>query len=441
MTEILRKAVVAGSFYPAFGDKLAEMVSSMTDDSQPKTDAVGLICPHAGYIYSGAIAGAALSRIRFTDTFIIIGPNHTGMGKPFSIMTSGTWETPVGKVVVDEELAQKLADNSSYLEEDIEAHLREHSIEVQLPFLQHFKKDVKIVPIVLSHASGTIYKEIGEEIAEVLNGLDKEVVILASSDMTHYEPEDSVRLKDNAAIEAILRLDEIAMLERIAERNITMCGYGPAVALITAAKAIGARKAELVGYQTSGKETGDYSSVVGYAGIIIPRQVMSPLVKLAHEAIDAYVREGRIIQAPVNPTPEMKQQAGAFVSIHKGGELRGCIGTFEAARHSVADEVIVNAISAATRDPRFEPVREDELQELDISVDVLTEPEEIESKEQLNPKRYGAIVQRGIRRGLLLPDLEGVDTAEQQIDICRRKGDIGPDEKVRLYRFEVKRYH
>ncbi|RJO61145.1 MAG: AmmeMemoRadiSam system protein B [Dehalococcoidia bacterium] len=438
---MIRKPVVAGSFYPASPSGLEEMVAGMVDDSASREEVVGLICPHAGYIYSGPVAGAAISRIKFIDTFIIMGPNHTGLGKPFSIMTSGTWETPLGNVEIDSDLAEKLLGNSSYLEADTEAHLREHSIEVQLPFLQHFKKDVKIVPIVLSHASSSVYKEIGLEIAEVLGELGRDAVILASSDMTHYEPAEQAKRKDNSAIEAILRLDEDELLERIAEQNITMCGYAPVVALISAAKVLGAHRAELVRYQTSGEASGDYSSVVGYAGLIIPRQAMSPLVRLAHEAIDAYVKEGRIMQAPATLTPEMQEEAGVFVSLHKGGELRGCIGTFEPSRRNVAEEIIMNGISAAMRDPRFEPVREDELKDLDISVDVLTEPEPIESKEQLNPKKYGAIVQRGARRGLLLPDLEGVDTAEQQIDICRLKADIMPDEKVRLYRFEVKRYH
>lgn len=441
MTAIIRKPAVAGSFYPGSKKELEEMIAGMVNGKATRQEVMGLVCPHAGYIYSGPVAGAALSRVRLTDTFIIMGPNHTGLGKPFAVMASGTWETPMGNVEIDSELAGKLLGNSAYLEEDAAAHLREHSIEVQLPFLQYFKKDVKIVPIVLSHAAGSVYKEIGAEIAEVLNGLGREVVILASSDMTHYEPEDQARGKDHSAVEAILSLDEDALLGRIAEQNITMCGYGPVAALISAAKAMGARRAELVRYQTSGEASGDYSSVVGYAGIIIHKMSMSPLVKLAHEAVDAYVREGRIIEPTATLTPEMKEQAGVFVSIHKGGELRGCIGTFEAALQNVAQEIIINAISAAMRDPRFEPVMEEELKDLDISVDVLTEPEEIQGKEQLDPKKYGAIVQRGARRGLLLPDLEGVDTAEQQIDICRRKADIGPDEKVRLYRFEVKRYH
>jgi hypothetical protein len=168
MTAMIRKPAVAGSFYPGSKEELAQMVAGMVDDSAPKEEVVGLICPHAGYIYSGPVAGAASSRLQLSDTFIIMGPNHTGLGKPFSIMTSGTWETPLGNVEIDSELAQKLAGNSSYIEEDVNAHLREHSIEVQIPFLQHFKKDVKIVPIVLSHASGSVYKEIGAEIAEVL---------------------------------------------------------------------------------------------------------------------------------------------------------------------------------------------------------------------------------------------------------------------------------
>jgi len=196
-----------------------------------------------------------------------------------------------------------------------------------------------------------------------------------------------------------------------------------------------------VKYQTSGETSGDYSSVVGYAGLIIPRPVMSPLVKLAHEAIRDYIVEGRVVLPPEPLTPEMQEKAGVFVSIHENGELRGCIGTFEPARRNVAEEIIVNGISAATRDPRFSPIEEHELNKLEISVDVLTEPEAISGSEQLDPKKYGAIVQRGARRGLLLPDLEGVDTAEEQIDICRRKADISPNEKVQLFRFEVKRYH
>jgi AmmeMemoRadiSam system protein A len=167
---------------------------------------------------------------------------------------------------------------------------------------------------------------------------------------------------------------------------------------------------------------------------------MHPITELAKETIETYVKSGKRLSTPKNLTPEMKQQAGVFVSVHKLGDLRGCIGTFEPQQKNVAEEVITNAISSATQDPRFNPIEEDELKDLDYSVDVLTKPEPVEDKSQLDPKKYGVIVQAGWRRGLLLPDLEGVDSADYQIDICRQKGGIGPDEPVKLYRFEVKRY-
>ena len=166
-----------------------------------------------------------------------------------------------------------------------------------------------------------------------------------------------------------------------------------------------------------------------------------PLVKLARNTIVHYVREGKAIHPPEELTPEMKQEAGTFVSLHKHGALRGCIGTFEPTSPNVAQEIIRNAISAATRDPRFQPVQARELDDLEISVDVLSPPEPVESITELDPKCYGVIVQSGWRRGLLLPDLEGVDTAEYQVEIARRKAGIGPHEPVQLYRFEVKRYH
>ena len=186
-------------------------------------------------------------------------------------MTEGIWKTPLGEVEIDSELARKILEVSPPLEEDRVAHLEEHSIEVQLPFLQYFKKDVKIVPIVLAHATGTICKEIGKGIAEAIKDLNREVVIMASSDMTHYEPQESANRKDNLAIEAILELNEDELLRRVEEFHITMCGYVPTVSLLSACKELGARQAELVRYQTSGDIIGDYRSVVGYAGIIIKR--------------------------------------------------------------------------------------------------------------------------------------------------------------------------
>jgi len=435
---VIRDAVVAGQFYPGKPDELRSMIKDMVDEEAEKKEVIGMILPHAGYIYSGPVVGAVLSGVKIKGTFIIIGPNHTGGGKPLSIMADGIWKTPLGEVEIDSELAGKILKGCKHLEEDQRAHIFEHSIEVQLPFLQYFNPDIKIVPIVFGYAGMNIYKDTGKGIARAIKELDREAVIMVSSDMNHYESQAITREKDNQAIEAILDLDGDELMARAREHHITMCGVAPAVSLITAARELGATGAELVMYRTSGDTTGDYTSVVGYAGIVITG--MSPLVKLARDTVDAYIKNGKVISPPSELTPEMKNKAGVFVSIHKQGALRGCIGTFEPTAENVAEEIIGNAISSATRDPRFSPISPEELEDLDYSVDVLTEPEPVDSEDQLDPKKYGVIVQSGLRRGLLLPDLEGVETVKQQIDICRQKAGISSGTPVKLYRFEVKRY-
>jgi len=445
---MIREPVVAGSFYPGKPSSLEAEIKGFTDEKAPKKDVIGLVSPHAGYMYSGAVAGATISRIKFKGTFIILGPSHTGRGKPFSIMTEGSWRTPFGEVEIDSTLGKAILARSRHLEEDAVAHLYEHSIEVQLPFLQYFKRDIKIVPIVLSLAPPFLYTEIGEEIADVIMKSRTKPVIIASSDMTHYEPQESAKKKDTEAINAILNLDEDELMRLVIERNLTMCGYAPTAVLIAAAKKLGTKGAELVDYKTSGDVTKDYSSVVGYAGILIlkgrakkakPKKI-HPLPNLAKETVESYVKDGKLPR-PKALTSTMKKRAGVFVTIKKHGELRGCIGTIEPTQPNVAEEIIRNAVSSSTRDPRFPPVTAKELPDLTYSVDVLTKPKPVSSEEQLDPKRYGVIVEIGQRRGLLLPNLEGVDTIEQQISICRQKAGIAPEEPVKLYRFEVKRYN
>ena len=178
---------------------------------------------------------------------------------------------------------------------------------------------------------------------------------------------------------------------------------------------------------------------MGYAGILFKGLKESVQVRLARETVESYVKRGEVPHLKTIP-PEMKGKAGVFVSLHKGDELRGCIGTIEPDEANIAQEIIRNAVQSSTQDPRFSPVTPEELPELIYSVDILTEPEPVNSEKDLDPKKYGAIVEAGWRRGLLLPDLEGVDTVKHQLEICRMKAGIGPEEKVKLYRFEVKRY-
>jgi AmmeMemoRadiSam system protein B len=266
---MIRSAVAAGRFYPDSASEISEIMETLVDKNAQKEAVIGLLMPHAGYPYSGPVAGATISRARLKDTFIIIGPSHTGLGQPFSIMTEGKWQTPLGEVEIDSKLGKELLATSDYLQEDEAAHLYEHAVEVQIPFLQYLKPDIKIVPIILAYATAEVYKEIGRDIARSIRESKGKAVIIASGDMTHYEPQASAEEKDNQAIQAMLKLDEDELTRRYEELDISMCAYGPAVCLITAATELGASGAELVRYQTSGDATGDYSSVVGYAGIIV----------------------------------------------------------------------------------------------------------------------------------------------------------------------------
>lgn len=268
---MVRKPVVANQFYTGNPEHLEAEIQNYLIPDASKEDVIGLVAPHAGYIYSGSTAGAVYSRIKLAQTFIILCPNHTGYGKPFAIMTKGNWETPLGNVPIDFQLANQLLTDSKYLEEDYLAHLYEHSIEVQLPFLQIiFKQEpFQIIPICIGRAKDSDYKNLGLEIGKKLQHLSKKIVIIASSDMTHYESHTEAQRKDKIAIDAILKLDEDMLLEKVNTLHISMCGHIPTIIMLSVAKELGAKKAELVKYTTSGETTGDYQQVVGYAGIII----------------------------------------------------------------------------------------------------------------------------------------------------------------------------
>lgn len=265
---MVRNPVVAGQFYPGNKAALQRDIEKYLLKGADKIEAIGVMSPHAGYMYSGPVAGATLSSVEFKDTCIIMGPNHTGEGKPFSIMTEGTWKTPLGDCEIDTELAKSILGNSDYLREDAKAHIGEHSVEVQIPFLQALKGNFKIVPMVLADAEVEVYRNIGKSIARSLKEKHS-ATIIASSDMTHYESQEAAAQKDKKAIEAILNLDEAALIDAIIKYDISMCGYAPACVMLAASKELGAKSAKLIKYQTSGDATGDYNAVVGYAGIVV----------------------------------------------------------------------------------------------------------------------------------------------------------------------------
>ena len=276
---MLRHAAVAGYFYQGTADALKKQVQGFIISGAKKVKALGILAPHAGLMYSGAVAGAVYSSIVIPDTFILIGPNHTGLGASVSLMSEGRWETPLGTVEIDEPLAAAILEKSSHIHADTLAHLREHSLEVQLPFIQYFKHKFKIVPLQMLDTRLEVCLDVGHAIAEAVkereaqgaeheSGLRK-VLIVASSDMSHYERAVTAKEKDSKAIHQILNLDPEGLFRTVRDYGITMCGYGPAVVMLAACNALGASHAELIKYANSGEVSGDYEQVVGYAGIVI----------------------------------------------------------------------------------------------------------------------------------------------------------------------------
>lgn len=265
---MVRNPAVAGQFYPKDPKALEKEVSSFLKEAK-KEDAIGVLSPHAGYVYSGNVAGSVYSRIKIPRDAVIIGPNHTGLGHPEAIMRAGTWHMPGGDVEINSALAEAIEENSNYLKDDPLAHHREHSLEVQIPFLHHFRKDLRIVPITMMSMDYGVCLDIGHAIAQAVKGFKEPVLIVASSDMTHYEPHASAKEKDRKAIDRILAMDPDGLLKTVRDFGITMCGVIPATIMLIACKELGAKEAELVDYATSGEVSGDYDYVVGYAGMIV----------------------------------------------------------------------------------------------------------------------------------------------------------------------------
>ena len=238
-----------------------------------KRSIVALVCPHAGYMYSGAVAANsyyALATDGAPQTCVILGPNHTGMGSGVSIMMEGAWETPLGVSSIDTATAKKIQQQTKMIDIDESAHRLEHSIEVQLPFLQYvYGLNLKFVPVCMMMQDLTTSIEVGEAVSNAVDGMN--TVVIASSDMTHYESQTAASKKDRLVIESILSLDEESLQKVVESQSISMCGYGPVTAAVRAAKLLGAKTASLLSYKTSGDVTGDTSSVVGYASISITK--------------------------------------------------------------------------------------------------------------------------------------------------------------------------
>lgn len=269
---MIRRPAVAGpfSFYPDRPAELRSMIKGMVDPQAKKEKALAVVSPHAGFVYSGHVAGAVFSSVFLPEHILILGPSHHGIRPVFAVMKEGVWQMPFGEVSLDSDLAEAVRKHSPLIQEDENAHKNEHSLEVQLPFLQYFVKNISLVPICISYqANFQQLEELGQAIAAGIRELGRDTLIVASTDMSHYVSQEEAKRKDFLAIEKILSLDAQGLYDVVQDEDISMCGFQPVTATILAARELGAKKAELIRYMTSGDASGDYSHVVGYAGLRI----------------------------------------------------------------------------------------------------------------------------------------------------------------------------
>lgn len=264
-----RQPAVAGQFYPGNAKGLRNELEKLVKFSEPKRKVTGVISPHAGYMYSGAVAGRLYGALEIPPDVIVLGPNHRGIGYPAALYPEGDWVTPIGDVPVNSSLSLLVKKHAPSVAEDTVAHQYEHSLEVQIPFLKYLRPDVTIVPICLGIGDFATCRAIGEGIAQAITDYGRPVLVVASSDMTHYESAESARRKDTLALNQVLALNPQRLLEICRSQSITMCGVVPSVVMLVAAKALGAAKAEIVHYATSGDVTGDNRQVVAYAAVTI----------------------------------------------------------------------------------------------------------------------------------------------------------------------------
>lgn len=270
---MIRRAAVAGRFYPDSKESILAQIESFEYDDTEPVEAFGVVAPHAGYQYSGPVAAKVYARLKVKGTVILIGPNH-GSGRgcdapPVAIMSEGSWELPAGEAAIDEKLARILMEEAPVITEAGWAHEAEHSLEVQVPFLQRFAGDISIAPIIMARLHHDQVLELAGGIYKAVEKYGEPVTLIASTDFSHYVPHKTAHELDHMAIRKIEALDGPGLLDVVSKNQISMCGVQPTAVVIEVCKQLGAKKAELVSYQTSGDVTGDFSSVVGYGGLLI----------------------------------------------------------------------------------------------------------------------------------------------------------------------------
>lgn len=425
----IREPAVAGAFYPDNPEVLSRDVKRFLENAKKEKlegEIVALISPHAGYMYSGQVAAYAYKLIegKAFDSVVVVAPSHRALFKGASLYDRGGFRTPLGIVPVDLELSKKMMERRKEIQFLPEAHSQEHSLEVQIPFLQVVLKSFKLVPIVMEpYWSWEMCQYLASAIAETVRG--KNVLLIASSDLSHFHSYDEAVKLDKIVLNHIDRFDPEGLNQDLRSGRCEACGGGPILSVMLAAKALGANRGKVLKYLNSGDVTGDRSRVVGYGAggfykaaggkekmkdekkvgvdLGLDPEEKKTLHHIARTVVENKAR-GKAVPEFKIESSILKENRGAFVTIHRRGQLRGCIGYIEG--HGPLHKTIEDmAEAAAFRDPRFSPVRESELPELEFEISVLTPLKKIKDVNEIQVGKHGIYLKKGWYSGLLLPQV------------------------------------
>ena len=448
MKEEIRRPAVAGSFYPADPATLARQVRELLNRASKEEipgKIVALVSPHAGYLYSGQVAAQAFKLVEGADfeTVIVVAPSHRVFFQGASVYDRGGFETPLGTVSVDKDLCRKIMAESEILRFLPQGHSQEHSLEVQLPFLQGALGKFSLAPIVIGDQSFATCQKVGQAIARGAKG--KNVLLVASTDLSHFHSYDRAVKIDQVLLEDIRAYDPEKLQQDLQEEKAEACGGGPVIAVMIASRELGANESRVLSYRNSGDVTGDRSGVVGYAAAVFYRNPgaaekagarkkagislgLQEEEKKALRRIALAAIEGKL--KGVRSAPEEKlgsnlqEKRGAFVSLHKSGRLRGCIGQIvptKPLQQTIADM----AVAAAFDDPRFDPLTLREMKDLELEISVLTPMERLKNPDEIEIGRHGLYLKKGFCSGLLLPQVAveyGWDRNTFLEETCRKAG-------------------
>lgn len=450
----VREPAVAGTFYPEDKGSLEKMIDRFLEEVPKETipgRLIALISPHAGYVYSGKVAAYGYKLLEDLDftTVVIVAPSHYVRFPGISVYKEGYYKTPLGEIEIDARLAEAIIGEDDAITFYEKAHLQEHSLEVQLPFLQKVLGKFKIVPIVMGNSEERYCDILSHALSKHID--PKNTLLVASTDLSHFYPYEKAVSLDTVAIDKVKSLDDKGLLKNLQAGKCELCGSGPTLAVIKTAKRLGGDACKILKYANSGDVTGDKSRVVGYLSSAIYKKTPDSiedlskeegrlLLKIAKKTIEGYVKFKKIPEFEI-PPGKLHEKRGVFVTLRKKGQLRGCIGRFDPTK-PLYRMVVDMSIASATQDIRFPQVTEDELEDIDIEISVLSPLKRVRSVEGIEMGKHGVYIKRGIKTGCYLPQVAtetGWDKKTFLENLCTTKAglpkDAWRDKETEIYIF------